>query len=410
MQSGKIPYGRQWVADEDIRAVTEVLLGDWLTCGPSVSAFEQAVAEYCGAKYAVAVANGTAALHVACLAVELGPGHTGVTSPVSFVASANCIAYCGARPDFIDIDPATNCLSVEALEAYINSNGTPGVVIPVDFAGVPAALPELRCMADRYGFSLIEDAAHSLGSRYLAAGKWYNCGSCEHTEMAILSFHPVKTITSGEGGMILTNDAELARRARMFACHGLERDPARFEAWSLDNNSGDISSSSGAATQKTAPWLYQQQLQGYNYRISDIHCALGLSQLRRLDFFVRRRKEIAKRYNEAFSSISKIAVPPIPQETDPALHLYAARLCDAYPGFRSRFITELKQAGVLTQVHYLPIYLHPWFRDTFGYALGKCPQAEKLYSEIVSLPLYPAMNDESAEFVIATVRRALGAE
>lgn len=401
-----IPYGKQWVNEDDIRAVNDVLRGDWLTCGPVVTAFEEAVAARCGARYAVAVANGTAALHLACLALGVKPGDAGVTSPLSFLASANGIAYCGGRPDFVDIEAASRCMSVDALEDYILRNGAPRVVIPVDFAGVPADLPAIRLLAEKYRFAVIEDAAHALGSRYCVDGKWYSCGCCAHTDLAIMSFHPVKTITCGEGGMVLTNDAELAQRVRKLANHGIERDPERFVSWQIDADGGIgvIEDNETTAGQSEARWLYQQQELGFNYRLSDIHCALGLSQLQRLDGFIKRRGEIVERYNQAFAECEGVALPPCPANTAPAYHLYVLRLPGASSARRRRFIDELRQRGVLTQVHYLPIHLQPWYQKHFGYKAGKCPLAEELYHEILSIPLYPLMNDDEIDLVIVAVK------
>src|SRR5438445_4059647 len=271
-----LPCGRQWVDEEDIRAVVEILRSDWLTQGPMVKAFEQALADYCGARYAVAVSSGTAALHLACLAAGVGPGDGGLTSPISFAASANCIAYCGGAPAFVDIDPRTITMEPASLERTCQQQ-PPKVVIPVDFAGQPADLPAIYQIARKVGALVIEDAAHSLGATYDYQGQPFRTGSCAHADMATLSFHPVKHITTGEGGAVLTNDAGLYQRLLDLRTHGITRDPARL-------------------TRDDGPWYHEQQELGFNYRITDIQCALGLSQLRKLAAFVARRRELVQRY------------------------------------------------------------------------------------------------------------------
>jgi perosamine synthetase len=402
-----IPYGRQSISEADIKAVVNVLRGDWLTCGSHVTAFERAVAEYCGVKHAVAVCNGTAALHVACMALDVGVGDIGVTSPLTFLASANCIAYCGGCPDFVDIDMDTLCMSPELLEEWISNNGTPKVIVPVDFAGVPADLPRIWQLAQKHGFKVIEDAAHSLGSVYTYEGKDYKCGCCEQSDMAILSFHPVKTITSGEGGMVLTNDDILAKRARMFTSHGTQMDPTLFQAWAIESD-GQISV--GASVQETegiAPWLYQQQLLGYNYRLTDIHSALGISQMKRLDEFALRRKEIVKMYNKAFGTIDGLIIPPRPENMDPVNHLYVLRLASDLKSLRHPIVQKLKDEGILTQVHYIPVHLQPWYASSFGYGVAKCPVAEGVYESCISLPLFPAMTNKDITSVINAMIKVL---
>jgi UDP-4-amino-4,6-dideoxy-N-acetyl-beta-L-altrosamine transaminase len=403
-ERSQLSYGRQWINDEDIQAVCDVLRGDWLTSGPAVKRFEGALAEYCGAKYAVAVCNGTAALHAACAALDIKAGSVGVTSGLSFLASANCVAYGGGRPDFADVDPKTYCLSPVSVEEYIHRHGIPAVVIPVDFAGVPADLPAFRALADRHGIRLIEDAAHSVGSAYTDGGRMYRCGGCAHTDLAILSFHPVKTITSGEGGMVLTNDPVLAKRVRMFCNHGTEREAGGFVPWGVDSATGHVSSAPLASADSSAPWLYQQQMLGYNFRITDIQCALGLSQFNRLETFKARRAEIVRAYNDAFAGDARFVTPPCPPHTDPAFHLYILRLTAPAPDARLRMARHLREKGILAQVHYVPIYLHPWYRQQYGYAPGKCPQTETVYNSCLSLPLYPMMTDEDVQHVIQSVK------
>lgn len=402
-----LPYGKQFVDDQDIQAVVDVLRGDWLTCGPAVTQFEDAVREYVGVKHAIAVSNGTAALHLCCMALDVQPGEVGVTSPLTFLASANCIAYCGGRPDFVDIDPGTYCLSPERLEEYIRENGTPRVVIPVDFSGVPADLPRIYEMAQRHGFAVIEDAAHSIGSTYEHQGKTIHCGACAHSDLAVFSFHPVKTVTAGEGGMVLTNDDELARRVRMLASHGMERDTSRFEPWDIENRHGGLHkvTQSGSEIQEKAPWLYQQQQLGYNYRITDIQCALGTSQFQRLNATVRRRREIVDCYHKAFSTNAALSCPPCPSEVVPAYHLYVLRFKKNVEAVRMAACTALREKGIFAQVHYIPVYLQPWYQRMYGYCRGKCPEAEAVYENCLSIPLYPSMADADVNKVIGIIRR-----
>jgi len=403
--SNTIPYGRQFLTEEDIQCVVDVLHGDWLTSGPAVTRFENVVREYLGVKHAIAVSNGTAALHLACLALGVQSGDVGITSALTFLASANCIAYCGGTPDFVDVDPKTYCLSPDGLEEYIQKNGAPKVVIPVDFAGVPADLPRIWALAKKHGFSVIEDAAHSVGSAYLDETIWHKCGACVHSDLAILSFHPVKTVTAGEGGMVLTNDDVLAERVRMFSSHGMQRNLQQFDTWSIDNGTGEVLSSSSSPTeeQEKAPWLYQQQELGFNYRITDIQSALGASQFSRLDDFVHRRREIFDQYQKAFSSCPNLVLPPCLNKTDPAYHLYVLRFKNTSPLKRVEICLRLREEGILAQVHYIPVYLQPWYQRTYGYEAGKCPEAEKIYKNCLSIPLYPSMLDEDINKVIRVI-------
>ncbi|RKX45012.1 MAG: UDP-4-amino-4,6-dideoxy-N-acetyl-beta-L-altrosamine transaminase [Verrucomicrobia bacterium] len=403
--SGSIPYGRQFVTEQDIQCVVDVLHGDWLTSGPAITRFENVVRDYVGVKHAIAVSNGTAALHLSCLALGIRPGDTGVTSPLTFLASANCIAYCGGTPDFVDIDPQTYCLSPERLEEYIAENGVPKVVIPVDYAGVPADLPRIWAMAKTHGFSVIEDSAHSVGSAYRYDGKWIKCGACAHSDLAILSFHPVKTVTAGEGGMVLTNDDELAARIRMFSSHGMERDMGRFEAWPIDNQTGDVIPGAATGTGDKAPWLYQQQELGFNYRITDIQSALGASQFSRLDEIVAHRRKIFDRYQAAFADCRGFVLPPCPEDSSPAYHLYVLRFKGASSATRLKICNDLREHGIFAQVHYIPVYLQPWYRREYGYEAGKCPEAEGVYESCLSIPLYPSMTDGDIEKVIRVLTR-----
>lgn len=384
-----IPYGRQSINEEDIEAVCSVLKSDWLTQGPKVREFEAALADQCGAKHCIVVSNGTMALHLACLALDIEEQDVGLTSPISFLASANCIAYCGGIPDFADIDSKNLCLSPERVEEYCETQKIPKVVIPVDFAGVPADLPRFKELSERYGFHLIEDAAHAIGSTYKYKETEYACGSCEHTDMAVFSFHPVKTITSGEGGAVLTNNDLFAERIRNFANHGIERDSSKFIH--LQENPG---------------WYHEMQSLGYNGRITDIQSALGLSQLKRLDEFKNRRQEIVKQYNQAFKDLEKdgfLILPPWPESSDPCYHLYPLRLGSACKISRDDLFQSLRDKGIYCQVHYIPIYRQPFYQDRYDYHVGRFPEAEKYFKSCISLPLFPDLKDETIKFIVKSL-------
>jgi len=394
-----IPYGRQSISEEDIEAVCSVLRSDWLTQGPKVREFEEALCARCGAKHCVVVANGTMALHLACQALEIGAGQVGLTSPISFMASANCIAYCGATPDFVDIDPETLCLSPEAVREYCDTVRVPQVVIPVDFAGIPAELPRFKELARRYGFRLIEDAAHAIGSTYSHDGRVYACGCCEHADLAIFSFHPVKTITTGEGGAVLTNDDELARRLRLLSNHGIERDPERFRG----RENGDPDPGLDV-------WYHEMQALGMNCRITDIQCALGLSQLKRLERFKSRRQEIVNLYNAQLMDLAGkeiVVLPPWPDGTDPSFHLYPLRLGQKSRTDRDRVFRQLREKGIYTQVHYIPIYRQPFYREHYGYSPKGFPEAEKYFSSCLSLPLFPDLEDRDVRYVVEVLHSLL---
>ncbi|MEW6664740.1 MAG: UDP-4-amino-4,6-dideoxy-N-acetyl-beta-L-altrosamine transaminase [Thermodesulfobacteriota bacterium] len=392
-----IPYSRQSINQDDIDAVCEVLRSDWLTQGPKVREFEEALATECGAKHCVAAANGTMALHLACLALDVGPGDTGLTSPITFLASANCIAYCGGRPDFADIDPDTLCLSPDRVEEYCRTRGVPKVVITVDFAGVPAALPRFRTLSGKYGFRLIEDAAHSLGSTYEYEGSRYSCGSCAHTDMAILSFHPVKTITTGEGGAVLTNDDNLAAKLRRLASHGVERDPKYFETRNAEL--GTRNPKLGTPP----PYYYEMQALGFNARITDIQCALGLSQLKRIWQIRERRQDIVRRYHRALAELAEgqvVVLPPWPADTSPSYHLFTLRLGPKCRIERDELFLHLRERGIYCQVHYIPIYRQPYYRRMHPFAGSDFPESEKYYATCLSLPLFPGLEDSDFHTVV----------
>ncbi len=383
-----IPYGRQDINEADIDAVVEVLRSDWLTQGPMVPCFEQAVANYCGAAHAVAVNSATSALHLACLALDLGPGDRLWTSPNTFVASANCGLYCGAQVDFVDIDPRTYNLCPNALarklEQAESEGRLPKVVVPVHFAGQPCDMAAIHALAREYGFRIIEDASHAIGGRYRSEP----IGNGRYSDITVFSFHPVKIITTGEGGMALTNDAELAGRMARLRTHGITRDPAQM------------------THEPDGPWYYQQIELGFNYRMTDIQAALGYSQLQRLDEFVARRHELADRYDALLADL-----PVITPWRDPdawsAFHLYVIRLDERRAGQSRRAVFEaLRQRGIGVNVHYIPVHTQPYYR-ALGFAEGDDPEAERYYREAISLPLYPGLAEAEQDFVVEQLRAIL---
>jgi len=382
-----LPYGRQCLDDDDVKAVLDVLCGEWLTQGPRVDAFERALADSCGARYAVAVSSGTAALHLACLAAGLGPGDVGITSPITFVASANCVAYCGAVPTFVDIDPQTITMDPAPLEDAC-SRRPPKVIVPVNFAGQPADLPAIYEIAKRHGSVVIEDAAHSLGASYEDESRPYRSGCCAHSDMAILSFHPVKHITTGEGGAILTNSIELYERLRRLRSHGITRD-AKVQM----GNEG--------------PWYYEQRELGFNYRITDVQCALGLSQLRKLPRFVERRRRLVELYRTLLAgSEGEVTLLLESERRHSAYHLLVTQITGSATR-RKRVFEILQSHGIQAQVHYIPVHTQPWYRERYGFSPGDYPRAEAYYGRCLSLPLFPAMTSTDVERVATALRAAL---
>jgi len=367
-----IPYGRQSINEQDIEAVVNVLKSDYLTTGPKIAEFERKVADYTGAKYAVAIANGTAALHAACYAAGIGEGDEVITTPITFAASSNCVLYCGGTPVFADINPETYNISPEDIERKITPKTK--AIIAVHFTGQPCEMKQIHAIAHKYNLIVIEDGAHALGAEY--QGKRVGTLS----DMTTFSFHPVKHITTGEGGMILTDNPELYQRLKLFRTHGITR-----EEELLTKNDG--------------PWYYEQLDLGYNYRITDIQCALGVSQMDRLPEFLERRKQIAKRYNEAFAANEQIQLPYQKEGCDNAWHLYVIRIKN---GKRKEIFEKLRAAGIGVNVHYIPVYQHPYYR-THGYAEVTCPNAEEYYKECISLPMYPDLKEEEQEYVIEKV-------
>jgi UDP-4-amino-4,6-dideoxy-N-acetyl-beta-L-altrosamine transaminase len=376
-----IPYRRQDVAADDIEAVVEVLRSDWLTQGPTVPRFETALATYCGARHAVAVNSATAALHIACRAFGLGPGDRLWTSPNTFVASANCALYCGAEVDFVDIDPRTYNMNVEALaeklEAAEADGRLPKIVVPVHFGGQSCDMARIGALAERYGFRVIEDAAHAVGGEYLGAA----VGNCRYSDIAVFSFHPVKLITTGEGGAALTNDPELAERMARLRSHGITQDPRRMQG------------------EPDGPWSYQEIELGWNYRMTDIAAALGISQLRRLDEYVERRTALAARYHRLLAN-SGLALPWIDPRCASAWHLYVVGW-NAEASCRSRreAFVELRNRGIGVQVHYIPVHTQPVFR-ALGFKVGQFPNAEAYYARALTIPLYPGLAEDQQDAVV----------
>ena len=374
-----IPYGRQAIDDADRAAVDEVLRGDWLTQGPAVREFEEAIAAACGAPYAVAFSSGTAALHGAAFAAGLGPGDELLTSALTFAASANCAAYVGATPRFADIERDTWNVSARTIGAALTA--ATRAVVPVHFAGLPAPTAEIRAAVGG-DVVVIEDAAHALGAR----DGDERVGSCRWSDMAVFSFHPVKTIAAGEGGMVTTRDAELRRRLEEFRTHGMVREAGRL------------------ARSDEGGWYMEQQSLGLNYRLSDIHSALGRSQLRKLDAFVAGRNRVAARYRDELAGVDSLDLPPAaPAGSLHAYHLFVVRHRSG-AGARRRLYDGLRERGIYPQVHYLPVHMHPWYQETYGYGEGLCPEAERYYEGCLSLPCFPALTDDEQETVVRAVR------
>jgi UDP-4-amino-4,6-dideoxy-N-acetyl-beta-L-altrosamine transaminase len=383
-----IPYGRQDVTQADIDAVAEVLRSDFLTQGPVIPRFEQAVASRVGAAHGVAVNSATSALHVACAALGLGPGDELWTVPNTFVASANCALYCGAGVDFVDIDASTWNLSVPALKDKLmvarRAGRLPKVVVPVHFGGQPTEQEEIFGLAREFGFRVLEDASHSIGS----SRNGEPCGSCRWSDVTVFSFHPVKIVTTAEGGMALTNDAEIAERMRMLRTHGITRDPARIR---------DCADPPG--------WYYEQQLLGFNYRLTDLHAALGLSQLARLEDYVERRNVLARRYDEKLAQLP-LRLPRVLEGNRSAFHLYVVRLTDLVDGAHRRVYESLRSRGIGVNLHYTPVHLQPYYRS-LGFHEGMFPEAEAYGESAITLPLFPRLSEAEQDTVVAALRQLL---
>jgi UDP-4-amino-4,6-dideoxy-N-acetyl-beta-L-altrosamine transaminase len=380
-----IPYGRQSLSEADIQSVVKVLRSDWLTQGPNVELFEKAVADYCGAKFAVAVSSGTAALHLAALVANFHSGDEVITSPITFVATPNSIVYSGAMPVFADINLRTYCLDPAEVKHRLTFK-TKGI-IPVHFAGQPCDMKAIHSIAVENRLTIIEDAAHAIGADYKVNGKSYKVGSCSHSDMTIFSFHPVKQITTGEGGVITTNKEEYYQKLKSLRSHGVTRDP-------------------GKLTRQEGPWYYEQQGLGLNYRITDFQCALGISQLKRLDEFIRRRRKIVHKYNETFSKYEELLVPFELHGVRSSWHLYVLQFKNHD---RLQVFNALQEKGLKANVHYIPVHYQPYYADRYGYNKGDYPIAETYYDRAITLPLYPAMQDTDVEYVIKSVKETLAA-
>jgi UDP-4-amino-4,6-dideoxy-N-acetyl-beta-L-altrosamine transaminase len=381
-----IPYGRQSISEEDVRAVVDVLRSDFLTQGPAVPAFEKAIGDRCGGVHAVAVNSATSALHLACLALGVGKGDLVWTVPTTFVASANCARYCGADVDFVDIDPRTYELSVAALAAKLaqaeRSGRLPKVVIPVHLCGQPCELAAIAELAARYGFRVLEDASHAIGARY----RGEPVGSCRHSDLAVFSFHPVKIITTGEGGVATTRDPALARRMALLRSHGITRDPSELTRTS------------------EGPWYYEQVDLGFNYRMTDLQAALGLSQLARLEPLVARRAALARRYDAALGGLP-LTTPWQHPDSASSWHLYVVRLHD--PARRREVFEGMRAAGIGVNLHYIPVHRQPYY-ERLGFRAGDFPEAERYHAAAMSLPLFPDLTDEDQDFVVDRLAALLG--
>jgi perosamine synthetase len=375
-----IPYGRQWIDEDDIQAVVEVLRSDWLTTGPNVESFEKAFKEQVSAKYAVAVSNGTAALHAAMFALDISPGDEVIVPAMTFAASANCVVFQGGTPVFADVEPDTLLINPGDVEKKITSKTK--AVIAVDYAGQPCDYEALKAITDRSGIALVDDACHALGARYRDAP----VGSI--ARLSAFSFHPVKHITTGEGGMITTDDEDLAQRMRIFRNHGITTDHHQRES--------------------RGSWFYEMVDLGYNYRLTDFQCALGMSQLKKLSEWIRRRQSIAGMYDEAFKEMQSVQPLKLKKDVLHAYHLYVVRLHSENPHHdRSTIFRKLRHLGIGVNVHYVPVHLHPFYRKRFHTGPGMCPVAEKAYEEIISLPLFPRMSNADVTSVIDAVRKVL---
>ena len=380
-----IPYGRQSIDQDDIQAVVSVLESDYLTQGPLVTRFENCIKEYSGVEHAVAVNSATSALHIACLALDVRRGDWVWTSPITFVASANCALYCGAKVDFVDIDPTTGNLSISALEEKLvqaeQQNCLPKVLIPVHFAGQPCDMAAIKSLSERYGFCIIEDAAHAIGSSY----QGHKTGCCKYSDITVFSFHPVKIITSAEGGMALSNNKKLADKMRLLASHGVTRDPEQMK-FPLEGE-----------------WVYQQIDLGFNYRISDLHAALGLSQFKKLDEFISKRNELSNCYDQSFSQLPCMPLTRQDRVVN-SYHLYVVLLDQKID--RAIVFDKLRAQGLGVNVHYIPIYKQPFYQS-LGFTSFYCKGAEEFYKKSITLPIFPALKEKTQAEVIKVFRNVL---
>lgn len=379
-----IGYGHQYIDDSDIEAVVNVLKSDYLTQGPSVTAFEKKICEITGAKYCVSVSNATAGLHIAVAALELGEGTEGITTPNTFLASSNCMVYNNVKPVFADIDPVSYNIDPKEIEKHISAKTK--LLIPVHFAGLPCEMEEIFAIAKKNNLHVIEDAAHAIGSQY-ADGSYV--GNCKYSDMTVFSFHPVKTITTAEGGAVTTNDEKLYQKLCMLRSHGVTKDE-------------------NLLTKNPGPWYYEMQSLGFNYRMNDMQAALGVSQLNKLDFFKKRRREVIAMYNKAFADMRYLKIPVEPDDVCSCFHLYVVQIdFTALGKTRTQVMQELRDKGIGTQVHYIPVPTQPYYKKTFGYKDGDYPVAEKYYEQELSLPLYPGMTDGDIQSVINAIHKVI---
>lgn len=383
-----IPYGRQHLDEDDVKAVVETLTSNWLTQGPAIPKFETALADYCGANFGIAVNSATSALHIACLALGVSEGDRVWTSPNSFVASSNCALYCGAKVDFVDIDLHTGNMCVDALRKKLvlaeSINTLPKVVIPVHFAGQPCDMKEIRALSKQYGFFVIEDASHAVGAKYQEKF----VGSCQFSDICVFSFHPVKIITTMEGGMALTNNSEWAEKMRMLRSHGITNDPEKM----TEDSHG--------------PWYYQQIALGFNYRMTDVEAALGLSQLKKLPGFLEKRNTLAAHYDERFASKENIS--PLKQSNNrySSYHLYVVRASGLTRKEHAFVVEQLRDKGVFAHLHYIPIHCQPYYKN-LGFNIGDFPNAERYYEQAITLPLFPELTREQIDLIVDTFSRIL---
>ena len=383
-----IPYGRQHLDEDDVKAVVETLTSNWLTQGPAIPKFETALADYCGANFGIAVNSATSALHIACLALGVSEGDRVWTSPNSFVASSNCALYCGAKVDFVDIDLHTGNMCVDALRKKLvlaeSINTLPKVVIPVHFAGQPCDMKEIRALSKQYGFFVIEDASHAVGAKYQEKF----VGSCQFSDICVFSFHPVKIITTMEGGMALTNNSEWAEKMRMLRSHGITNDPEKM----TEDSHG--------------PWYYQQITLGFNYRMTDVEAALGLSQLQKLPGFLEKRNTLAAHYDERFASKENIS--PLKQSNNrySSYHLYVVRASGLTRKEHAFVVEQLRDKGVFAHLHYIPIHCQPYYKN-LGFNIGDFPNAERYYEQAITLPLFPELTREQIDLIVDTLSRIL---
>jgi perosamine synthetase len=384
----QIPYGRQWLDEDDRKAVEAVLSSDWLTMGPVLKQFEDALCSYTGAKYCVAVANGTVALHLAMVALGIGKGDKVLTSPVTFAASANCAMYVGAKPGFVDINEQSYHMDLDQLADYLKKpkrREKVKVVIPVHFMGTLMDMKALHDICEPYGIKIVEDAAHALGASYIDGKKHYKVGACQHSDAVIFSFHPIKHITTGEGGAIMTNDAKIYEKLLRFRHHGIVRNSKNVSAY-MKKFSDE-------------PWFYDIPQAGFNFRLNDIQCALGVSQIKKIDPFVVRRREMVERYNKAFAKIKEIGLPYEKPGTTSAYHLYVIRVPAKK---RNDLYLYLRDQGIGTQINYIPLHLFSMY-EQLGFCAGDFPVAEKYFEECLSLPLYPLLSDDGHQRIIDNV-------